>query len=450
MCRVSFGEESAVVKIHLARGLRSRLAPLLRLDPAQREARALHAALQADLPVPRPIAVGRHACGETRLLLEDLGDGPTLADLLEKGPLPPARIRRIALLTAELHQAGLLHTDLHPGNLLFPGGGERAFLLDLQAARSLDRPLSPREREKALVFLWLSARRRLPKSQGLLFLRAYCRAFPWPSGESLPALGTRLEAAAHRLQRKTWIRREDRPFRDCSEFLKKEVPRGNLFLAKVPAPPSLSQVQTLLEEGRLQFLRKGRRGFVARGGGWIFKERDERHARTLWLAHYRLRQREIPAPEALLLILQKGRGTLVCRDLGSLPDLARALEQAPGPAQREALLHAAARLTASLHATGLRNRDLKAGNLLVRETPAGPVLLPVDLDGLSRPRRLRLSHIAGDLARLAASLTALGLPWNPLIQAYLQAIPQRDPFLPSLDSLENRIASRLVRLGPRP
>ncbi len=322
--------------------------------------------------------------------------------------------------------------------------------MDLQAARPLKRSLTPGEREKSLAFLWLTGRRTLSPAQGLFFLRAYLQVFPWPHPVSLPDLGARVEERARLLQRKTWVRREDRPFRTCSEFLRTRDGDHLVFRSRKEDSPAPEQVRALLREGNLQYLRKGRRGFVARGGGWILKERDRAHARALWLAHYRLRQRGIPAPPALLLLLRKKRGLLVCRDLGPLPDLARALEEAPGPDRREALVRAAARLAASLHAGGLRNRDLKAANLLVTETPGGPVLIPVDLDGLSRPLRLGPSHLAGDLARLAASLSARGVPWQSLLDAYLQALPGEDSFLPPLDSLEKRLRDRLERLGPRP
>ncbi len=452
VCRVRAGEQSAVVKIHPARGLFSRLAALLGVDPARREARALQAALQAGLPAPRPLATGLGPSGETRLLLEDLGEGSTLADFLFKDKwLPDDRLLEAARLTARLHKAGILHPDLHPGNLLFPGDGTGPFVLDLQAARPKRRPLTPKEREKSLTFLWLSGGKFFSLLLSSSFLEAYLEVFPWPAPIEPFLLKSRLKEKARRLQRKVWVRREDRPFRTCSEFLRTREGERLVLRARYGNPPTPEQVQTLLREGKLHYLRKGRRGFVARGGGWILKERDRAHARALWLAHYRLRQRGIPAPEALLLVLDKKRGLLVGRDLGPLPDLARALEEASDPKRRKDLVEKAGILAAALHGRGLRNRDLKAANLLVRETKDGPQLLPVDLDGVSRPRRIRPAHMAADLARLAASLSARDIPWRPLLKIYSRAL-ELEGFdsLPPVDSLEKRILARLERLGPRP
>ncbi len=450
VCRLRGEGAGAVVKIHLARGPLRRGTARLGLDPASREARTLRAARKAGLPAPRPLALGRTPSGETRLLMEDLGPGATLADLLEEGDPGRKRILAAARLTAKLHLAGFRHADLHPGNLFFPRRGEEPFLLDLQAARPGLGPLGRRGREKALAFLWLSGRRSLPARRGLLFLRAYLQVFPWPRPESPASLGERLERAAALLERKTWIRREDRPFRNCSEFLELPGLEGPAFQARSPGAPSPGEVEDLLERKELQYLRRGRRGFVARGGGWILKERDLSHAKALWLAHYRLLQRQIPAPRALLLLTRRRRGLVVVQDLGELPDLGRALAQAGEESRRQALLEAAARLAAALHAGGLRNRDLKAANLLVQETPRGPLVLPVDLDGLDRPRRLGRRHVARDLARLSASLLSREIPWRPFLEAYRRALPEGNPYLPPLEALEEDLEKHLARLGPRP
>lgn len=89
--------------------------------------------------------VGRHE-GIDFLVMEYL-DGPTLAERLEKGPLPvdqalPCAIQ-IAAALDKAHRAGIVHRDLKPGNIILTKGGAK--LLDFGLAKGLARltPASP-------------------------------------------------------------------------------------------------------------------------------------------------------------------------------------------------------------------------------------------------------------------------------------------------------------------
>lgn len=82
-----------------------------------------------------------------RYLVMELLDGPTLADRIDGGPLPPDELTAIAENLAEalhiVHQAGIVHRDIKPSNILLatspiPGMPVRAKLADFGIAHLLD------------------------------------------------------------------------------------------------------------------------------------------------------------------------------------------------------------------------------------------------------------------------------------------------------------------------
>ena len=84
--------------------------------------------------------------GVSGLILE-LVEGKTLAERLERGPLPVAdallAARQIAEALAAAHEKGIVHRDLKPANIVLQGGsaivagGLRAKVLDFGLAKSL-------------------------------------------------------------------------------------------------------------------------------------------------------------------------------------------------------------------------------------------------------------------------------------------------------------------------
>ena len=107
-----------------------------RLARFEREARLL-----AQLNHPNVAHVyGLVADGETRALVMELVEGPTLADRLAGGPLPLPECLTIARQIADglddAHERGIVHRDLKPQNIKGPVGG-RMKILDFGLAKTI-------------------------------------------------------------------------------------------------------------------------------------------------------------------------------------------------------------------------------------------------------------------------------------------------------------------------
>jgi hypothetical protein len=74
-------------------------------------------------------------------IVTDLVEGPSLAECIAEGPLPPERVReigaRLADALAHVHRGGIVHRDLKPANVLLGSDG-RPRLADFGIARALD------------------------------------------------------------------------------------------------------------------------------------------------------------------------------------------------------------------------------------------------------------------------------------------------------------------------
>jgi Tol biopolymer transport system component len=77
--------------------------------------------------------------GPGYLVLEYV-DGPSLAELIAKGPVAPEEVQRIALMTAEAieaaHEKGIVHRDLKPANIKL-GHGNVVKVLDFGLAKAM-------------------------------------------------------------------------------------------------------------------------------------------------------------------------------------------------------------------------------------------------------------------------------------------------------------------------
>jgi len=84
---------------------------------------------------------GLETSGETRALVMELVEGPTLAERLESGPLSltesPSFALQIAQALAEAHEKGIVHRDLKPHNIKASSEG-KIKILDFGLAKAMD------------------------------------------------------------------------------------------------------------------------------------------------------------------------------------------------------------------------------------------------------------------------------------------------------------------------
>ena len=108
-----------------------------RLARFEREAQVL-----AQLNHPNIAQIhGLETSGETRALVLELVEGPTLADRLAQGPLPPDEAIAIAKQIADAlegaHEKGIVHRDLKPQNIKASTDG-KVKVLDFGLAKAMD------------------------------------------------------------------------------------------------------------------------------------------------------------------------------------------------------------------------------------------------------------------------------------------------------------------------
>jgi serine/threonine-protein kinase len=95
----------------------------------------LHEAIVRYYVVSKDPAIGR------LYLAMEFVDGPSLSEVLEKGPLPYEAVRslqrRLAAGLQAAHELGVVHRDMSPDNVILPGGDvKRAKIIDFGIARS--------------------------------------------------------------------------------------------------------------------------------------------------------------------------------------------------------------------------------------------------------------------------------------------------------------------------
>jgi Tol biopolymer transport system component len=111
-------------------------------DPERTARFEREAKLLASLNHPNIAQIyGLETSGETRALVMELVEGPTLAERLEQGALPLSEVlsiaKQIAEALEEAHEKGIIHRDLKPQNVKAPIEG-KVKVLDFGLAKALD------------------------------------------------------------------------------------------------------------------------------------------------------------------------------------------------------------------------------------------------------------------------------------------------------------------------
>lgn len=130
--------EVAIKEVHLPTGLS---------DEEQRTAKArMMREARTAARIGHPAVVTVHDVLEedgTPYIVMALLDGSSLEEVLEaEGPLPPARVARIARAVLEAlraaHRAGVVHRDIKPANIMVSADGERVVLTDFGIANLME------------------------------------------------------------------------------------------------------------------------------------------------------------------------------------------------------------------------------------------------------------------------------------------------------------------------
>lgn len=128
------------------------MRPELEQDPTVRERFLRECQTLERLKSPYVVDVleaGESAAGEIYIVMELL-EGGTLGDLLEQGPVEPARVIDIGIQIAEalavVHREGVVHRDLKPDNVFLCRDGTLR-VLDFGIARLFDQTAAGRQRK---------------------------------------------------------------------------------------------------------------------------------------------------------------------------------------------------------------------------------------------------------------------------------------------------------------
>jgi Tol biopolymer transport system component len=137
------GEVYRATDTKLGRDVALKILPASVTDDPERIARfRREAQVLASLNHPHIAAIyGFDDSGETHALVLELVDGPTLADRIAKGPVPPEEALQIARQIADAvetaHEQGIIHRDLKPSNIKVRDDGT-VKVLDFGLAKALE------------------------------------------------------------------------------------------------------------------------------------------------------------------------------------------------------------------------------------------------------------------------------------------------------------------------
>lgn len=146
-CRIVIDGRKAILRRYMRGGIIGKLFAARYLWFGNSRARPwlewkiLERALEAELPVPEPLAacVCRHGLSySAALIITYLNDTETLTDRIARERLKLDSWRRLGALIKRLHAAGIRHADLNSDNVLIDSRN-RFYLIDFDKARIMKR-----------------------------------------------------------------------------------------------------------------------------------------------------------------------------------------------------------------------------------------------------------------------------------------------------------------------
>jgi heptosyltransferase-1 len=374
----------AFVKVYPVRGVTQHLRQWVGLPQAAVEFRRLAGLRNAGAPVPEPIAWGRGPSCEA-LVLEDVGDVPTVKDRLSSGMEETSRrrlLRNVAHAVADLHAAGVVHEDLHAGtNLELTDGSVR--IVDVQRGR-MTSTVYLQDRAITLAHVCLSIHAFTGVKERCRMLRQYAERAGLVGPERRALLeGVNLALGSLRLRHV--LRQVQRAKRGGSRIWIGSWQNGQARASGgardwMDAPES--EIAIVKDEA-------GRRVIKIRKAGRVLavKEVERRkRGRYAWEGAHGWLAAGLPTPRPFILVEP------VSGPVRFISEWMEGAEPAPAwvesclakgapPAWRRSVSWQLGRFVRRIHDYGVYHADLKAGNLLALEGGEGRIAWSVlDLD----------------------------------------------------------------------
>ena len=450
--------EPIFVKHYKCRGVGDRLKYLLVTSKVTSEWNTIHALLDSDITVARPLAKAerRHyrCLTDSYLVTEAVVNAQPLRDYLtnlsnktslqEILKIKRTIIEKVAELISKIHAEGFFYRDLHAGNILVStreNENVQIYPIDFHKAWHFNKlPLWMRFRDLAQLKNSLN----LSQTDQLRFLKSYARKYPLLKG-GLKESVKKINKKAAKLWRAHLKSRTKRCLLESSEFAVKNVSGMSLYFRKVYPEAAIREIITTYDAGvsmsRATVLKKTHKETVsslpvtdpdvfssrqlllkeARVQGLpnrLIQTLTRSRAKRAWIAARGLQVRGINTPAALGLIEMK-QWALITRSIlisefienayelnGFVLKYFKDINTGHAVCSKESFIVKLAKILKKLHESGIYHADLKSNNILVNLDDKNEVhFYFVDLDRVYFKNKLSFEQMANNLAQINASIS---------------------------------------------